>query len=164
MSTIHTPRETVRPSRMRRAMARVVLIHDRADAWLNDRLVAVFATMSALSVVLGVSLGTWSLSVRTSVLDRVSSVLVLALTLGMSAVLFAVAVAEHVANDERAKHRRTLARVIRERDAEAQAAHNVEDALRADIARLTDERDEARREASRNAYALLTALEETDTH
>lgn len=139
MFTNHTQRETVRPSRMRRAMARVVLIHDRADAWLNDRLVAVFATMSALSVVLGVSLGTWSLSVRTSVLDRVSSVLVLALTLGMSAVLFAVAVAEHVANDERAKHRRTLARVMRERDEEAQAAQNTEDTLRSEILSLRAE-------------------------
>lgn len=158
MLTNHTQRETARPSRMRRAMARVVLIHDRADAWMNDRITAVFGTMSAISAVLAVSLTSWSLMTRPSVGDRVAAVFTCALMLGMSAVLFAVAVAEHVANDERAKHRRTLARVIRERDAEAQSAQNMEDYLRAELALVTHERDEARREASRNAFSAVGLL------
>ena len=169
MSTIHPPRETVRPSRMRRAVARVVLIHDRADAWLNDRLTAVFGIMSTTSAVLAVSLMSWSLITRPSVGDRVAAVFTCALMLGLSAVLFAVAVAEHVANDERAKHRRTLARVMRERDEETQAAQNVEDALRADIATqrraLTDARfmlDTARDERDALAYVVSQLVSASD--
>jgi hypothetical protein len=66
-------------------------------------------------------------------------------------------------------HARTLARVSIERDLESQSAQNVEDCLRADIARLTRERDALRadHETARRAltdarFMLATARDERD--
>lgn len=169
--TIHTQRATARPSRLRIARA-------LARAWYDRHADAVsWCALSAFTVAFSVAF-TYALTLDAPSAEWISANPVLAFVgIAFAFVAFAFVVGGFVhllthditARQMSRAHARTLARVSVERDLEEQTAQNVEDCLRADIARLTRERDAlradhatARRALTDARFMLGTARDERD--
>lgn len=141
----YTPRHTARPSRSRVIRARVSGFVDRHDDALT---LAVVATIVVLvSALTAVALAQdYAVSTRDAL-----AVAVLTVALGTLSGAFS-----YLVGSERASRRvsRRYSRYLNEQS----------DKYRDELERVTRERDDARRENSRTAYALLSALEQSDTH
>lgn len=152
MLTNHTQRATVRPSRLRIARA-------LARAWYDRHADAVsWCALSAFTVAFALAF-TYALTIDAPSAEWISANPVLAFVgIAFSFVAFAFVVGAFVhlltqditARNLSRSHSRTVRRIT---DEWARELAKSETALAL-----------AKREASRNAYALLTALEETDTH
>lgn len=153
---ITNPNQTKRPKRLRIALA-------QCERYLESQIVAVFATVGISSLVLTVCL-----AVLAPQPDTLSTVFALLGSLIMSAcsvLLLAVACFEYADKQEQistaSRNRYALASAKRERqerDSEALLAQQTEHHLRGLVAILTHERDEARKQASTNAFALIGSL------
>lgn len=155
--TTHSPRYTARPSRSRITLARVsawIDRHDVALAWL---------TLCAFSVAFSVVF-TYALTLDAPSLAWITEHRALAFVgIAFAFVAFAFVVGAFVhliTQDTSARaharaHSRTLARVNYEHTRETLA-------LMRRLNDMTQERNDAQRDARRNAYALLTELERHD--
>lgn len=169
MTTNPTQRHTARPSRSRVLRARV-------SAWYNRHADALaWCSLIAFTVAFALAF-TYALTLDAPSAEWISAHPVLAFVgIAFAFVAFAFVVGAFVhlltqditARQLSRAHARTLARVSVERDLESQSAQNVEDCLRADIARLTRERDALRadiaterRMARDMRFALGTARDE----
>jgi len=154
MST-NTNRHTARPSRARRALARVALAHDRADAYLDRHLVAVFGGIGGATMA-----GTLALAVFANHGDTLTAQVFafapLALMLAVGALLASVALCESAERPHRetvARYRREISRLT----ADALTVSRTLDTTRDALIESRRESQEHRADAATNGRALIDA-------
>jgi len=143
MNTYNTHRHTARPSRLRVTLARLGAWLDRHDDAVTLAVLALVVSLATTILVIGL-VTDYALAITSALM--VGSVVVM---LSVVSAWFA-----YMVGTDRAT-RRVSCRYSRYMSEQS-------DKYERKLSRVTHERDIARREASRNAYALLTALEETD--